>query len=262
MTEQLEVRKASNGGLGVFAKIPIRQGELIVETVTFMVSTSHLPGPNPTWRHVMLDMRNDNLEARHVEDAMRNLSKEKLEEFRASYADARSDLHRFQIVSYDICPVFGGPPTAFATTPIGPYLNHSCVGNLQYSWDEASRTVHLRAVQDIALGEQICLCYMLDSEWMSSEARKAELNLIYDFPCGCPLCSDLKRCAVSDRLRESIRPLQERLKTFVQSGRPVTSERTIFEDADQYIDLVERELGGINQATGLPYRADVRLAAA
>lgn len=262
MSDQMEIREASTGGLGVFAKTYIPQGDLIVEEVTFMVSASHLPGNNITWRDVMLDMRNNNLEARHVEDAMSKISKEKLDEFRATYANATSDLQRFQIVSYDICPVFGGPPSDFAVTSVGPYLNHSCVGNFQYSWDEASRTVHLRAVEDIKPGDQICLCYMVDDEWMDTESRKADLHLIYDFQCGCPLCDDPERSAASDSLRESIRPLQKKLRTFVKSGCPAASAQQASEDADQYVDLVEREIGGMNKATELPYHADVRLAAA
>lgn len=263
MSAQIEIREAPSGGLGLFSKNLIKQGSLVLqEEITFSVSTTHLPGPKTTWLDVMLEMRKETLDPRHITEAMKDLTKDQLDNFRASCTYAKNDVHRFHIVSYDVCPVFGGPPSAFATTPKGLFLNHSCVGNLLYSWDKASGTIHLRAVQDIPPDEQMCLCYYVDWEWMGSEARKTELLRIYDFPCGCLLCSDPGINARSDGLREVIRPLQRKLREFVRSERTDVVAKDISDDALRYVDLVEQEIGGIDKVTGLPYRADVRLAAA
>ncbi|KAE9977467.1 hypothetical protein EG327_007696 [Venturia inaequalis] len=260
----IEIRDAPSGGLGLFSKTPLKQGALVLqEPPTILVSTTHLPGPKTTWLQVMHEMRKGTLPPHHVTEAMNHLTQDQLDTFRASCTYARDDVHRFHIISFDICPVFGGPPSAFAATPDGLFLNHSCVGNLLYSWDEKSGTVHLRAVQDIPAGEQLCLCYFVDWGWLGSEARKGEMFRIYDFECGCPLCGGESGVVrKSDGLREVIRTLQARLEEFVLSRDRDAYAQGIFDDALRYIDLVEQEVGGVNLETGLPFRADVRLAAA
>jgi hypothetical protein len=253
-----------DGGCGLFVRSALRQGELIEEDVVFKVDTSHLPNTktSSTWRGIMIDMRNDNLEARHVSDAMKGLDNDQLLAFRSTFTDATSDLQRFQIISYDICPVFGGPPFAFAYTTFGPYLNHSCLSNLQYSWDEASQRVHLRALTDITPNDMLTISYNIDEDWLNTKDRQAELHMLYDFACRCPLCGNSQTAAASDNRRQAIRDIQTMLKAFCKSQITTYSFCEAADLATQYVELVEQEIGGIDSSTKLPYRADVRLATA
>lgn len=78
-------------------------------------------------------------------------------------------------------------------------INHACKPNAIYQWDDErpnGQNGHGRgvvhALQPIATGEEITLCYPSNLEFIlkSRDDRRTELNETWKFRCACPACID------------------------------------------------------------------------
>lgn len=65
-------------------------------------------------------------------------------------------------------------------------FNHSCIPNLEQSWDELSGQAHLIAAQDVREGEELFSCYV--ELRASKDERAQKLWETYRFRCNCPAC--------------------------------------------------------------------------
>lgn len=64
-------------------------------------------------------------------------------------------------------------------------INHSCIANAHYSWNDSIKRETVHAVKDISKDEEITISYC--SAILSFEERRRELES-YVFNCSCPAC--------------------------------------------------------------------------
>ncbi|KAL2441506.1 hypothetical protein ABEF95_015214 [Exophiala dermatitidis] len=80
--------------------------------------------------------------------------------------------------------------TAGGGSAIGAFasrLNHSCLPNVQFSYDETTNQMQFRAIRDIARGKEICSNYdKVVFETRSKRQRKQQIY--YGFICTCEAC--------------------------------------------------------------------------
>lgn len=89
-------------------------------------------------------------------------------------------------------------------------LNHSCVPNCDWCWDEETREVRIYASSAVAEGEELCIHYV---ELRAPKgARVKQLQDMYKFTCRCAACK-LGGAALesSDRRRERMATLNQKL---------------------------------------------------
>ncbi|KAI0821909.1 SET domain-containing protein [Trametes gibbosa] len=92
--------------------------------------------------------------------------------------------------------------------PIAARFNASCAPNVHHYWDEVIQKLVLRAVRDIAQGEELCLAYV---DVIASRAeRRAALQEYYNYECRCGTCSLTgQSLRESDRRRSLIARIRE-----------------------------------------------------
>ncbi|GJE85144.1 SET domain-containing protein [Phanerochaete sordida] len=85
-------------------------------------------------------------------------------------------------------------------------LNHGCAPNVNNAWDAARGVLVLRALRDIAAGEELTLGY--GALLARREDRRAELRAKFGFECACEVCVlEGKARAASDARRECLAAL-------------------------------------------------------
>ncbi|KAF8995785.1 hypothetical protein BDQ17DRAFT_974345 [Cyathus striatus] len=124
-------------------------------------------------------------------------------------------------------------------------INHSCVPNCVYVFDDASFAFYVRAGKKIVTGEQIFINYLDRCDYTFSQ--RATLLRERGFECMCPVCSHYSSKSASfDALCISIAPrvraLQQKLN-LAHSGRTysdVNSWVCIHDEADVILSNMER----------------------
>lgn len=89
------------------------------------------------------------------------------------------------IVSTNSLPL--GDTARCGIFPIIRHVNHNCIPNAHYSWNDSSGSGNIHALRDINIGEEITIRY--DNLEPSFE-RRAILKEDFGFCCNCNLCSE------------------------------------------------------------------------
>jgi len=218
------VSKAGGKGLGAFALQPFRRGELIlVETPPVKISASS---------------NIDDLTL--LRTAFQKLSPDKQQQLLS--------LHNAHVgvgTGFPSDPWLG----IFATNSawLGEYIvtcihasrfNHSCSPNTKWTWDNATETVRIFALRDIAPAEEIFVSYLGNiREFRSTrETRRETLQTRFRFNCNCEVCSLPGPKAIrSDQRRTEI----ARLHNSLISAPLPTRDRLII--AKRMISLFREE---------------------
>ncbi|KAL5536410.1 hypothetical protein ACEPAF_232 [Sanghuangporus sanghuang] len=125
------------------------------------------------------------------------------------------------------------------------YVNHSCVPNSIYSLDKSTMIFSLRAIRDIAPGEEISITYLGNDE--TSTVRKAELQNKYGFICSCILCSAPTDAIVaSDERRKFIKATNSFIKHMWQGWLKIAPEARRAQ-ATQNAETVEKLLQAMDK---------------
>ncbi|KAI9726897.1 MAG: hypothetical protein M1828_000245 [Chrysothrix sp. TS-e1954] len=150
------------------------------------------------------------------------------------------------------------------------FVNHSCLPNAVAAWMPdrviAGRryggTLRLHACANIDAGEQITINYGAANNtttWPDTAARQHDL-LRYGFTCTCVVCTDTDATNASEDSRD------ERYVQLAQMQHDLTQSRMNWTDkldiAEEYVGLVEEELGGIVPGTRFPLYVDAKLSQA
>ncbi|PCH35098.1 hypothetical protein WOLCODRAFT_155770 [Wolfiporia cocos MD-104 SS10] len=134
-------------------------------------------------------------------------------------------------------------------------FNSSCLPNVNNRWVERDNKITIRAVRNIAKGEELCLCYI--ESWADRATRQRELREHFGFDCRCAVCS-LTGNALrsSDRRRSSlpvlyqeiaacgsnpalgVRKIKLALKTLSEEGMLDTGASSFYDDAFQFCVFV------------------------
>ncbi|KZT70040.1 SET domain-containing protein [Daedalea quercina L-15889] len=85
----------------------------------------------------------------------------------------------------------------------GSRFNSSCVPNVNNYWDDIQQKISFRALRDIPVGEELCICYC--ELFASREDRQHKTSTAFGFACVCSACTlpDREQKA-SDKRRTSI----------------------------------------------------------
>uniref|UniRef100_A0A7S0DN07 SET domain-containing protein n=1 Tax=Amorphochlora amoebiformis TaxID=1561963 RepID=A0A7S0DN07_9EUKA len=73
-----------------------------------------------------------------------------------------------------------------AIVPSGSLFNHSCEPNVIAEWNGG--IVRFKAIRDIPIGEEICICYITAHKQSDVASREYELKACYGFTCHCNTC--------------------------------------------------------------------------
>ena len=66
-------------------------------------------------------------------------------------------------------------------------INHSCVPNAHYSWNDSTKCITVHAIKDTFKGEEITISYCSAIQTLQERKRKLKP---YVFTCHCPACQD------------------------------------------------------------------------
>jgi hypothetical protein len=99
----------------------------------------------------------------------------------------------FRTISNDVAAVFNELSR----------INHACNPNMMTVWNEDYETMTAIALRDIRKGEELTISYL--GGLTGFEARQRHLKEVYNFECGCGLCTLLpEQRAESDKRRQLI----------------------------------------------------------
>mmetsp|Transcript_5937 Transcript_5937/g.7757 ORF Transcript_5937/g.7757 Transcript_5937/m.7757 type:complete len:462 (+) Transcript_5937:503-1888(+) len=124
-----------------------------------------------------------------------------------------------------------------AVFAVASRLNHSCIPNLQHSWDDVNEIELFFAARDIAKGEELTIAYV--DPVRKREERQCDLLNLYSFKCNCEACemseeeqraSDVRRgrlCALDKQVynavdtgeyEHAVNLIDERMKVLKDEG--------------------------------------------
>lgn len=108
----------------------------------------------------------------------------------------------------------GEDSEAAALCLLGSRFNHSCVPNVNHTWQDDLEVYAFRAMRDIEAGEELTICYATDILFSPAEERQDETEERFRFRCeGCAACSrGPDEREESDRRRGEMRRLDEKVK--------------------------------------------------
>ena len=136
------------------------------------------------------------------------------------------ETNAFNVADADLRPVGVG------LYPAAALFNHACVPNVSTVF--VGRTVHLRALRDVAAGTELCVSYVDLAQGVA--ARRAELQQGFGFLCACARCTDeAAGAAASARARAAApvpaaQPLLARAEALRARG-DTEAARACLEDA-------------------------------
>lgn len=75
--------------------------------------------------------------------------------------------------------------------PLYSHMNHSCVPNVYFSWNERLGCEVVQAGRDLAAGEELLCNYLgSDATFMTRAQRDKRIQRYWGFVCDCPACAD------------------------------------------------------------------------
>jgi len=101
--------------------------------------------------------------------------------------------------------------------PLSSRINSSCVPNLHAHWNARKQHMEFRALRTIHQGEELCICYDVNTLLYSKEDRRQRLHDRYGFVCRCRICSRPLSTHNSDLLRSSHREIIKRGGSSIQN---------------------------------------------
>lgn len=120
-------------------------------------------------------------------------------------------------------------------------INHSCLPNVEWQWNEASGTFKLVVIRDIELGEELTISYVRAAAWrQTGKVRETQLS----FPCDCPACQhETPYARASDRRRALMGRLFDDIMHREESNIALTGAQLWqnFYDAMKVKELLEEE---------------------
>ena len=115
-------------------------------------------------------------------------------------------------------------------------INHSCIPNTQWSYNQKLGRLTIHANRDITAGTEITITYK-PTDTQTYEQRKRDL-LVYGFECDCEACNDRE---TSDGRRARMADLDDKIAKYMD-GAPTNDEyRCALEMVEEFVDLYSKE---------------------
>ncbi|KIY02885.1 uncharacterized protein Z520_01350 [Fonsecaea multimorphosa CBS 102226] len=192
----VEVTSTPDRGLAVFSTRKIKAGTLLL-------------AEHPL---ISLDKHEEN-DYSAIEREFSRLSHADQKIYLRLFDAQKSRMSRVVSIYYSNCyNCEGFRPSGLGGSAIGALssrLNHSCVPNVQFSYDEASNEMRFYAIRDISRGKEICSNYD-KSVFEPAAKRRRKQQMYYGFVCRCEACepktefwakSDERRLGMYDAIR-------------------------------------------------------------
>ncbi|OAG40213.1 hypothetical protein AYO21_05496 [Fonsecaea monophora] len=220
--EFLEVRSTADRGLAVFAARKIKAGTLVLVERAL----------------IALDKDEEN-DYGAVERAFSRLSRAEQKMYLRLFDAQKSRMSRVVSIYYSNCynceTFRPGGQGGSAIGALSSRINHSCVPNVQFSFDEARNEMRFYAIRDIPRGKEVCSNYD-KAVFEVAAKRQRKQQMYYGFVCRCEACDPKTEFwAKSDERRrdmyDAIRAVQwcEKKLAVAESGAVavtvVTSDR-------------------------------------
>ncbi|SPO04076.1 uncharacterized protein DNG_06759 [Cephalotrichum gorgonifer] len=204
---KFEERAAPGKGRGLFVREgqSVRAGEvLFVEYPTLLIARDAIEVLLPEERYRMnwLSVGQLGEKGRKV---VRGLWSE------GKYADELDN-----VVAMNSLGVQYGGFRHLATFPQTAKINHACIPNTYYRFDEKTLSLSIFALRDIPAGEELTYTYVDPLSEAPHKDRQPYLASQWEFTCTCPLCATPSSRDASDRRRGSIRDLKAQLAEAAQ----------------------------------------------
>ncbi|KAI4937240.1 uncharacterized protein J4E92_001970 [Alternaria infectoria] len=218
-----DVRKIPGKGRGLVARSDILEGtRILCEKPLLMI-------PN--------NMSKEQLEARLARD-LKALDKTQQRQF--------FSLHNSYTGKYVLGGIFktnsmacGSDSSAIAIFPTISFINHSCLPNSHYNWNDSMGMQTIHVTRDLRAGEEISICY---TDSGSASVRQAYLKKHFGFDCSCAICSlSATHRNASDARREEISRLQD---TFAEADHAMSQPEEAFFDLRKIVELLNKEFKG------------------
>lgn len=125
--------------------------------------------------------------------------------------------------------------------PLYARINHSCLPNVYFSWNERCQREVVHAGRDVAAGEEILANYLgSDATFMTRAQRDMRLRRYWGFACDCPACAE-----DTDELREELAWLEAHLVEIDTSREGPDAAEEGLETAQELMGLIQGAgLGG------------------
>ncbi|KIW89126.1 uncharacterized protein Z519_09978 [Cladophialophora bantiana CBS 173.52] len=233
----LEVVSTSDRGLAVFSTRKIKAGTLVL-------------AERPL---ISLDKDEEN-DASAIEREFSKLSRTEQKIYLRLFDAQKSRMSRVVSIYYSNCYNCGGFRPSQGGSAIGVLssrFNHSCVPNLQFSYDEGSNEMRFYAIRDISRGKEMCSNYD-KSVFEVTTKRQRKQQMYYGFVCRCEACEPKNEFwARSDERRmgmyDAIRAVQRCEKNLSAGSDTVIGE----EEQAGRVELAEEALRSLARLEGL-----------
>lgn len=206
----VEVRPAGAKGNGLFARISISQGTRILAEKPLLAIKLDEPRPFSRFTEIVESLSADQLAEL---DAL-SYSSALLDEHAPGnfIAELRTEGHDPATLEQDLLRRYGVYRTnrvdmpsssegaAAGLCPLYARINHSCVPNVYFSWNERLGREVVHAGRDIAPGEEILGNYLgSDATFMTRAQRGARLTRYWGFPCECRDCALVQKTDAGEK---------------------------------------------------------------
>ncbi|EXJ95766.1 hypothetical protein A1O1_00890 [Capronia coronata CBS 617.96] len=111
-------------------------------------------------------------------------------------------------------------------------FNHSCVPNVQFSYDETTNEMRFRAIRDIPRGKEVCTNYD-KTVFEGAAKRRRKQQIYYGFVCACEACEP--RTEFWARSDERRRGMYDAFRTVLGCEKRYTSTITITSTHQQHV---------------------------
>lgn len=119
---------------------------------------------------------------------------------------------RFEVNSFQMSPLDERGSCTQGIFLEAARINHSCLPNAHFAWNETLNRLTIYAIHDILNGDEILINYRLDDCYKPARTRRLKLRQIYDFNCMCVACDRSTTLGrASETRRDQMRQLDEYL---------------------------------------------------
>lgn len=202
----VEVRHTETKGYALFATRRIPAGTLILQETPLIRLTRNDEEIELNTEHILAQ--------RH-----RDLPKDVQRQYTKLHDSQKSDFSKIKSIYFSNCYNLTGDRSVYGGSCIGAIasrINHSCVPNVQFSFQEsgdlsgsrAAGLMRFYAVKAIAKDREVTSNY--ESIFLTAVQRRGRLQMYYGFQCDCEACSGSVLghgfwASSDDRRREMIR---------------------------------------------------------
>ena len=202
------IKESPGKGLGMFATTNIRKGTRIITEKPFLTLAK---SPELSW--------SDPYAPNDISEAFDRLPNSKRLKYMQLHCPKRTDCSVLVSIYEANCYEMGSGDCICINAS---RINHSCIPNAHYSWNDNIKRLTVHAVKDIPEGEEITINYC--SGFSTLNERRHKLKP-YVFTCLCPACqgnSDFGRLS-RIRRREMV-DLRQEIEDYQNDSRAARAE--------------------------------------